>query len=352
MLISGARFVAYRLPFVAPWRSNAGSWQARQGWLIQITDGQGNTGYGDAAPLPEIGTETSQESSDQLNELLPTLIGREPEQALRLLPNAATTPATRFGLETALLDLQSKQRAIPLYRLLTDQEIKAVHVNASIGSLDNQALERASSAVTAGHTTLKTKLGLYPMSEELAQLHRLSDQLPANCRLRLDANRAWNTDDATRLINELKGLPIESLEEPLQNPDPETLKLLQAAACFDLALDESLGSFLLNHSPEQLPVRRIIIKPTLLGGLIPSLGLIQQAHQLGIHCVITSSLESSAGIWPLLHLAATADQLTTTAIHGLATATLFTADLGDAPIFTNGQIQLGDLPGSGFILGR
>lgn len=197
MLISAARFGAYRLPLVTPWQSNAGSWRAREGWLIQITDDHGNTGYGDVAPLPEIGTETLQQSEERLHALLPTLINRKSEQVFCLLPNAAATPATRFGLETALLDLQSKQRAIPLYRLLADQAIKAVQINASIGSLDNQVLERASSAVTAGHTTLKVKLGLYPMSEELTQLYRLSDQLPANCRLRLDANRAWKADEAT-----------------------------------------------------------------------------------------------------------------------------------------------------------
>ncbi|MCW8946175.1 MAG: o-succinylbenzoate synthase [Sedimenticola sp.] len=352
MPITGARFDAYRLPFVTPWRSKAGTWQFREGWLIQLTDDQGNSGYGDAAPLPEIGTETLRESAQRLNALLPTLIGWKTEQAFNLLTDAVATPASRFGLETALLDLQSKQRAIPLYRLLTDQEPKAVQINASIGSLEHKIIERAVSAITAGYSTLKLKLGLNPIAQELSQLQHLCAQLPEHCTLRLDANRAWKTDEATQLISGLDVLPIESLEEPLKNSDPEMLRELQKLVPFDLALDESLSTFLLQHSLNELPVSRIIIKPTLLGGLLPSLELIQKAHRTGIRCVITSSLESSAGIWPLLHLAAAADAHTESVVHGLATANLFKSDLGRAPAISNGQVQLDDRPGSGFILSR
>lgn len=352
MPITGARFDVYRLPFKTPWRSKAGTWQVREGALIQLTDDQGNSGYGDAAPLPEIGTEALRESEERLNALVPTLIDWEPEQALHLLTDAATTPASRFGLETALLDLQAKQQAIPLYRLLTDQDPKAVQINASIGSLDNKVIERAASAATAGYNTLKLKLGLYPLAQELSQLQHLCEQLPEHCTLRLDANRAWKTDEATQLIRGLDDLPIESLEEPLINSDPETLRQLQQLAPFDLALDESLSTYLQHHALSELPVRRIIIKPTLLGGLLPSLDLIQKAHLQGVRCVITSSLESSAGIWPLLHLAAAADRLTEPAVHGLATASLFKSDLGRAPAISNGQVRLDDRPGSGFILSR
>ena len=353
MPITGAQFDAYRIPFAIPWRSHAGTLDIREGWLIRLTDDQGATGYGDAAPLPEIGTETLPAAEQRLKALRPDLIGREPEQILATLADISDTPASRFGLETALLDLQSKQRALPLYQRLAPQTAKpTIETNASIGRLDSEAVARAVAANASGHTTLKLKLGLYPMTDELARLQRLCDQLPANCSLRLDANRAWHTDEAAHLITELKGHPIESLEEPLQNADPETLRQLQTLADFDLALDESLGSFLQHHALTTLPVHRIIIKPSLMGGLITSLDLIQQAYQRGIRSIITSSLESSAGIWPLLHLAAAADQLTEPAVHGLATASLFRSDVGVPPVITHGQIRLDDRPGSGFILSR
>lgn len=350
MPITQAKLKPYQLPFSTPWKSSKGLLRGRQGWLISLTDTNGHTGYGDAAPLPEIGTETLQQAEAWLNPQLSTLLGGEPEKCLHTLPCAATRPASRFGLETALLDLQAKQRGIPLYRLLTSEKPEAIRVNASLGSLESGIEARTQAAQSAGFTTLKLKLGLYPLAEELAALQKLCRQLPADCQLRLDANQAWHAENTDALIQGLEGLPIESLEEPFRDLDLNSLDTLQAALPFDLALDESLRVFLHDHPLADLPVRRIIIKPALLGGILPSLKLIQEADQRGIRCVITSSLESSAGIWPLLHLAAAADIISRPAIHGLATASLFRRDPGNLPLITSGLIRLEDLPGSGFIL--
>lgn len=350
MLITGAQLKPYRLPFSTPWKSSKGVLSNRQGWLISLTDKHGHIGYGDAAPLPEIGTETLQQTAEWLNTQLPTLIGGEPEKLLKTLPCDETRPAGRFGLETALLDLHAKQHVIPLYRLLADTQPSRIGVNTTIGGLDAGIEPRSQAALNAGFTTLKLKLGLYPLADELGALQQLCRQLPAECRLRLDANQAWSVTNADELLQGLARLPIESLEEPFSDCDLNTLARLQAALPFDLALDESLSTFMQNHPLHELPVKRLIIKPSLQGGILPSLKLINEADRLGIRCVITSSLESSAGIWPLLHLAAAADALTQPAIHGLATAELFSQGLGNTPLISSGQIRLEDVPGSGFIL--
>jgi o-succinylbenzoate synthase len=350
MQITRAKLKPYQLPLSSPWKSSKGTLNNRHGWLISLTDTQGHTGYGDAAPLPEIGTETPQQAEEWLNSQLSTLMGGEPEQCLHALPYAETRPAGRFGLETALLDLHAKQRGIPIYQLLTNSKPIGIRINASIGSLEAGIEARTHAALCAGFTTLKLKLGLYPLTEELAALQKLCKGLPAGCQLRLDANQAWHEEGTDTLIQGLEGLPIESLEEPFSDFDLNSLRKLQAAVPFDLALDESLPVFLHDHPLADLPVKRIIIKPTLLGGILSSLKLIREADQQGIHCVITSSLESSVGIWPLLHLAAAADIITQPAIHGLATANLFSRDLGNTPLISNGLIRLEDVPGSGFIL--
>ena len=351
MQITRAKLKAYQLPFSTPWKSSKGILRDRHGWLISLTDTTGLTGYGDAAPLPEMGTETLQQAEEWLNPQLSALMGGEPEQCLHALPCAETRPAGRFGLETALLDLHAKQCGIPLYRLLTDRKPGSIRVNATIGSLEPGIEARTQAALSAGFTTLKLKLGRYPLDEELAALQKLCKRLPAGCQLRLDANQVWHEESTDVLIQGLGGLPIESLEEPFSDLDLSRLDKLQAAVPFDLALDESLRGFLRDHPLSDLPVKRIIIKPTLLGGILSSLKLIQEADQRGIHCVITSSLESSAGIWPLLHLAAAADRITLPAIHGLATVNWFSRDLGNAPFISSGLIRLEAGPGSGFILG-
>jgi o-succinylbenzoate synthase len=279
------------------------------------------------------------------------MIGLSPAPACRALPPASGHPAARCGLETALLDLQGKQQGLPLYRLLGGEPGQAVRLNAALGALDESSGERAAATIAAGFNILKLKLGSAPMAVELALLEQLCERLPGGVRLRLDANRAWRAYETRQLIERLNHLPIESLEEPLRDPHHETLDELQALARFDLALDESLPGFLqAGQRLLPLPVKRLIIKPACLGGLLPALGLVRQAHQQGTACVITSTLESSAGLWPLLHLAATADALTTPAVHGLATADWFTGDLGNAPVIRDGRVTLEPESGTGFIL--
>ncbi|MBM3856214.1 MAG: o-succinylbenzoate synthase, partial [Verrucomicrobia bacterium] len=48
----------YRLPFHAPVRTAHGVWMQREGLLVRREDERGAVGYGEAAPLPDFGTET------------------------------------------------------------------------------------------------------------------------------------------------------------------------------------------------------------------------------------------------------------------------------------------------------
>lgn len=350
MHIAAARLIAYRLPCAVPWSSAAGQLRERHGWLIQLTDRRGRHGYGDAAPLPAAGTEPADQTRAWLDARLPTLVDRSPPQALDELPAPDGLPAARCGLETALLDLQARQQAIPLYQLLGAQTVRPVRVNAALGSLDAHVEQRLAAALAAGYQLLKLKLGTGPAAHELAHLERLCQALPAGCRLRLDANRAWQGQQARQWIERLNRLPVESLEEPLQHADAGELRSLQESARFDLALDESLPAYLAEQAWRNLPVRRIIIKPSCLGGLLPALAIIREAHRHGIACVVTSTLESSAGLWPLCHLAASADALTAPAVHGLATADWFSQHPGPPPVIDGDRLALGAELGSGFIL--
>lgn len=350
MLRWSARLTPYRLPFRRPWSSGAGSWRERHGWLLQISDHQGNRGYGDAAPLPEMGSETPEQSEEWLRANSERLSRLTPEQALLHLADDRSHPAARCALECALLDLQGKQQERPLWQLLGAENPQPVRLNAALGELDESVASRARDAVAAGFDTLKLKLGIHPQEQELERLRQLASGLPDNTLLRLDANRAWSPEQARSWIGHLNPLPVESLEEPLARWDNNSMALLQREARFDLAADESLPPFLHRHPLSALPVRRIVLKPLLLGGLLPTRGLIRQAAALELHCVITSCLESNAGLWPLLHLAASTDQLTGAVAHGLATGDLFSRNLGPAPTVTRGRVRIEESPGSGFIL--
>ncbi len=319
---------------------------AREGWLIAIESG-GLRGYGDCAPLPEAGTETLATAGLALADWRGLLQGSPLAQALGSLDCVARiAPAAAYALECALLDLDSRMQGLSLRRLLSGRACESVPVNGALGPLAELATADLARAAADGFLVLKVKVGVTDPSVELERLRALARALPAGVTLRLDANGAWDRASATDIVSALAGLPIECIEEPLALPDPAALAELQTLAGFPLALDESLPGLLAQgQDPARLPVRRAIVKPAVQGGLRRSLDLARRFQSAGIEVVVTSLVESAAGLWPTAQLAGA---IGSRVPQGLATADWLVRDLGHPPRPWRGTLHLPERPGSGF----
>lgn len=346
----GLTIQSYRLPLRQTWRSARGEVRERVGWLV-IASADGMQGYGDCAPLPEAGTEPPVAAEHRLGDwcaMARAATGSDPIagmlQALsRSASNAA--PSADFAVESALLDLQARQHGLPLRRLLATRAPDDIAVNATLGPAATLTPEQVSAACAQGYRVLKIKVGIRPAAEELLHILAAAQALPSGAVLRLDANGAWDGRTAGAFIAGLAGQPIECIEEPLQTPDDAALARLQQQAAFAIALDESLQRRPQPIDPAQLPVRRLVLKPGVLGGLRPTLHLARRARDAGREVVLTSLLESAAGLWVTAQLAAaTGSPLA----HGLATGDWLARDLGRAPAAEVGRIALPETPGSGF----
>jgi len=335
----------YHLLLRSPWVSSRGSTRGRDGWLVRLTDIDGLRGLGDCAPLPEAGTEQPAAALTRLQSALDPLRGLTPREALDRLPPWPDTPAARCALETALLDLCARQAQRPLALWLSPQARPSMAVNAALGHLDRISDAQVLDSLSQGYSLIKIKLGSANPESSLARLGDLARMLPPGARLRLDANGAWDPVLAQRMLDGLSGLPIEALEEPLARPDPPRLAALQARVPWPLALDESLAGPGRDKWLTHPPVRRLVLKPCVLGGLLPSLQLARHARAIGLETVVTSTLESGIGLWAAVHLAAA---LETDLAHGLGTAT-WLQEPGDAPLPEGGRISL--TPGHGLGIG-
>lgn len=344
----------YRLPLRRPWHSARGEVRERLGWLV-IASADGLHGYGECAPLPEAGTEPPADAERRLGDwctLAKSLTGHDPVagmlQALSgstLTCSRPSSPSADFAVESALLDLRARQRGLPLRRLLQPDAADDIAVNATLGAAATVTPAQVSAAYTRGYRVLKIKVGLRPADEELPRLLAAAHALPSDAVLRLDANGAWDEATAGAVIARLAGLPIDGIEEPLREPNDAALGRLQARAAFAIALDESLPRRAQPIDPAQLPVRRLVLKPGVIGGLRSTLRLAHRARDAGREVVLTSLIESAAGLWVTAQLAgASASPLA----HGLATADWLARDLGRAPEPEAGRIVLPRTPGSGF----
>ncbi len=311
--MTSADWLPYALPLRLPWQTSRGSTALRRGRLLRLRHADGREGWGDCAPLPEFGI-------DEVR-------------------------AVAFAEECAQLDLAAGRGGKPLAAWLSgNPPVHALAVNASLGRLTANSAAAVAAACAAGFRIIKLKVGVAPVAEEVRLLQALAAALPAACRLRLDANGAWSAAEAEYFLAACRELPVEACEEPLRTPDARDLARLQAAVPFTLAVDESLEQ-LGRDFFAQPPVRRIVIKPARLGGLLASMAIALRARAAGVETVISSALESSCGLLACAHLAAAAAPA---AVHGLATAAWFACDAGKPPVIDQGQLILPRDAGLGF----
>lgn len=338
MRIRGSRLIAYSLPLKATWRSAAAEFSSRSGWLLRLETDDGRFGWGDCA--------RHQGEACALESRCHELHGLNLDEACAWPGPAGLPLAAACALDTALADLAAQDRGVPLSCLLNPGAESAVKCNAALGVLAEDASLRAGAAVAAGFSMLKLKVGVAGVNQELQWLRQVVDRLPPGVLLRLDANRAWNGEDALRFIEGLEDLPVEMLEEPLADPDPVRLAALQERTPVALALDESLREL----NPEQLfaaaPVRRLVIKPALAGGVRAGLEVARRARAAGMMCVVTTSVDNAVGTLASLHLAAA---LANGLHHGLATSDWLEQDVGNVPHPERGMLFPGKIPGLGFV---
>lgn len=353
--IAAVTAVPHALPLRQPWPGAGLGSGVRRGCLLRVDTTDGRHGYGECAPLPSHGSESHAAAATALQVWCTALPGRDVHEALTALAadtTARATPAARAAVECALLDLAAQAAGVPLRRLLAPAAGDAVAVNAMAGDVLGATPARIDALLAEGYRVIKLKLGAADAASEIAALRALAGTLPPTVRLRLDANRAWDAATAGAVCAALAGLPVEALEEPLDSPTPAALATLQRGLPFALAIDESWQE-LAGADAEDFfaapPVRRLVLKPAVLGGLQPTLALAQRARAAGMECVLTTGIDGACATLAAAQLvAALGNGAVPGPAHGLATSHWLAKDIGTPPPVVAGRIALPPAPGLGF----
>jgi len=306
--ITGFDLYRYDLALSKPVTLKGTTLRRREGALIRLSTEDGHEGWGEAAPLPSFSPESLEDTIVRLHATAPGLLGREiptnppkpdntPISGLPSLP-----PSASFGLEVALLNLRASCRGETLPNLLTDKPAKSVYINGLIsGSVEN-VLAEASSMREAGYRAVKLKVGRRGVYEDVEVVRSIGETLGSGVSLRLDANRAWEFDEALEFALGVSGTQIEYVEEPLAAP--ARLGELAREWGLPVALDESVVGMGPGDLGRHAYVGAVVLKPTLLGGVSRVLDLAEGATALGMAAVLSSSYEGGVGTGALVALAA------------------------------------------------
>ena len=330
------------LPLEKPFVISRGSTEVTHNVLVRLRAGE-DEGLGECAPSSFYG-----ESQQSVLETLPRLAELLPEEpgplqtVLERLSEAA--PAARSALcalDLALHDLWGKRLDAPLYELLRldPERVPPTSYTLSIGEPERVAAEAEKSA---HWPILKVKLGT---KERLGRdcdieiIERVREVYDGT--IRVDANCAWETDEAVEKIYALSAYDIEFFEQPVPPQTPDGLRLVKKG-CPDAIIiaDESCRTAA-DVGALHGAVDGVNVKLVKCGGVSEALKIIYAAKALDMRTMLGCMVESSLLITAAVHVAPLVDYI------DLDGALLLANDPFVGATCEQGRFRLPERPGLG-----
>jgi O-succinylbenzoate synthase len=308
--ISHFQVFQFTLPLSRPLTIGKDRLDARTGLVVELGNAQGDLALGETSPLPGLSPETLEQAGQQLAGLGASILGREVPQNLEAqaggfddwLRGYNLSTSVRFGFETAVLGLMAAAKGMALPEILSNEPSHIVPVNGLLSGARSAIMDRAETLLASGYNAFKLKVGRLSLDDDLAVVRELKSLLGDDVVLRLDANRAWDVDQAIAFAHGLSNTAVDYIEEPVKSFDLLMQLVQEPHMSLPLAIDESL----LEMEPEDLSglpkMKAVILKPTLLG-FEKTMRFARTALDVGITPVISSAFESGVGITVLAQIA-------------------------------------------------
>jgi o-succinylbenzoate synthase len=262
-------FRCYQRPFKQPLQTHHGLWEVRQGIILRLSD-RPQTSWGEIAPLEAFGSESFEQALQFCQSL--TEIDRH-----KISQIPAHLSACRFGFESACEGVKDHAPVRELtYSNLLPAGVAAIEAWRALrdtreGSLWNQ-----------GARTFKWKIGVAPIQQELAIFEELVTDLPAQTKLRLDANGGLNWEESNLWLQKCDRYGVEFLEQPLPPNQFDAMLQLSQHYKTPIALDESVATIEQLERCYELGWRGIFVVKAAIAGSPSRLRSFCQNHAIDI----------------------------------------------------------------------
>ena len=219
----------------------------------------------------------------------------------------------------------------------------SIPVNATVPALPAEQVTEVL-ARFPGCRTAKVKVAErgQSLTDDVARVRAVRRAMGADARVRIDANAGWSLGDAERALGALAEFDLDYAEQPCATVAELAELRVRLNGAVRIAADESV-----RKAEDPLAVARagaadlLIIKAQPLGGIAPALRIVQEA---GLPVVVSSALDTSAGIAMGLHLAAALPEGVLDGACGLGTAALLDGDVTREPLLPGFDGVDGELP--------
>ncbi|QYH36575.1 mandelate racemase/muconate lactonizing enzyme family protein [Salinibacterium sp. M195] len=301
-----------RLPLVRPFVTAVRRVEAIDAVLVEATDSDGRSGWGEAPTSWRVTGESPESVTaavvGPLSESLDSAPLDDTTELAALVTQAIVGNASaRSAVECALYDLSAQSAGLSLARSLganADCTRITTDMTLSVGTVA-EVLASARVHVAGGFHSIKLKAS--SSGEVLRNLVALRTEFGQDLNLRIDANQAWQPDEAIRVIHSIEdaGIDLEFVEQPVSALDLEGLARVTAAVNVPILADESVWT--IRDLRDVIRLRAadsINIKLAKAGGLSEAMKLAAAARDADMEVIVGCMMESTVGVAAAASLAA------------------------------------------------
>ena len=324
----------FELALKKPFVTAKGTTTHRRGVLVRNTVGD-FMGWGEGTPMPGLSRVTPEDLYDELRPLhgMEGVCLDDLQSVQHYVDARVSSAPAKHALSAAILDTMAQHRGVSLARLLHTEVRRDVPISHLYEDDD-----RLFHATMLGTQTVKIKVGIASLSEEVARVSAVREIVGPSVHLRLDANGAWSRPEAEEAIAAFARLGVRTIEDPVNPTDFAAMASLRHRG-IDIAADEGVSSVdRLAEIIAEGAADVAVFKPMRLGSLLTCMGMMNMASNAGLEGFLTTTIDGAVGRMTALHLAA-ASPLKHLRACGLNTAGWLAEDNGETPEMSGSHVD-------------
>ena len=291
-----ATYHKYLLHFKRPSGTSRGIMTDKETWFI-VLEQDGKKGIGECGILRGLSCDDRPDYEEKLEWTCANIhLGKD------LLWEALLEfPSIQFGVEMAFQSLASETPYL-LFPSDFTQGQKSIPINGLIWMGEESFMkEQIEEKLATGFRCVKLKIGAIDFDKELQLLRYIrANFCPEQVEIRVDANGAFDENNALDKLIQLSEFKLHSIEQPIAKNNTDRMSELCKISPFPIALDEELiGVFSASDKEkllQKIKPQYIILKPSFVGGFRGTQEWISLAEKHQIGWWITSALESNIGL--------------------------------------------------------
>ncbi|MBI0398430.1 o-succinylbenzoate synthase [Cyclobacterium marinum] len=341
--------IAYTLDFKFEAGTSRGILKNKLTHFVQVHSDQfpESIGIGEAGPLKGLSIDDFSDFQEKANLILRRVeqIKFQANQELLLKQidelQLSEYPSIQFALETALLDLiNGGKREIFQNNFFNGNLF--LPINGLVWMGDKGFMERQiDQKLEQGFDCIKMKIGAINFDQECEILGKIRDRFSRDkITIRVDANGAFTPENALDRLTKLNEYDIHSIEQPIKPGLFREMNKLCKQSPIPIALDEELigvyGRGKRLELLESIAPQYIILKPTLLGGIVATREWVELANNTSTGWWMTSALESNIGLNAIAQLTA---NFQVSIPQGLGTGQLYHNNVDSPLMISEGKLS-------------